>query len=44
MCIICVFWNIALDIFFKILKDEVMHQSDLFSLEELNIDNVLTII
>ena len=44
MCIICVFWNSALDIFLKILKDKVMHQSDLFSLEELNIDNVLTII
>ena len=43
MCIIFVFWNIALDIFLKILKDKVMHQSDLFSLGELNID-VLTII
>ena len=35
------FWNIALDIFLKILKDKVMHQSDLFSLEELNINHYL---
>ena len=41
MCIIYVFWNIALDIFLKILKDKGMHQCDLFSHEELNIGNVL---
>ena len=41
MCINCVFWNIALDIFLKIFKDEGMHQCDLFSHEELNIENVL---
>ena len=35
------FWNIALDIFLKILKDKVMHQSDLFSVEELNINHYL---
>ena len=38
MRIIYVFWNIALDIF---LKDKVMHHCDLFSQEELNIENVL---
>ena len=41
MCINCVFWNIALDIFLKIFKDKGMHQCDLFSHEELNIENVL---
>ena len=38
MHIIYVFWNIASDIF---LKDKVMHHCDLFSQEELNIENVL---
>ena len=37
---IYVFWNIAFDIFLKILKDKGMHQCDLFSHEELNIGNV----
>ena len=41
-CIICVFWNTALDIFLKILKDKAMHRCDLFSQEELNIENVFT--
>ena len=36
MCIICVFQNIALDIF---LKGKGTHQCDLFSQEELNIEN-----
>ena len=38
MCIIYVFWNIALNIF---LKDKGMHHCDLFSQEELNIEHVL---
>ena len=37
-CIIYVFWDIALNIF---LKDKGMHHCDLFSQEELNIENVL---
>ena len=41
MCIICVLCIIALDIFLKILKDKGIHQCDLFSHEELNIENVL---
>ena len=41
MWIICVFFNIALDTFLKILKGKGMHQCDLFSQEELNIKNVL---
>ena len=41
MCIICVFLNITLDIFLKILKDKGMHRCDLFSQEELNTENVL---
>ena len=40
MCIIC-FFNIALDIVLKILKLKGMHRCDLFSQEELNIENVL---
>ena len=33
-----VFWNTVLDIF---LKDKGMHHCDLFSQQELNIENVL---
>ena len=40
MCLI-VFWNIALDIFLKIFKNKGMHQCDLISQEELNIENNL---
>ena len=36
MCIIYVFWKIALDIS---LKDEGMHHCNLFSQEKLNIKN-----
>ena len=41
MCIICVSWNIVLDIFLKIFKVKGMHRCDSFSQEELNIENVL---
>ena len=37
-------FNIALDIFLKVLKDEGMHRCDLFSQEELNIENVLPLL
>ena len=35
------FFNIAFDIFLKIVKDKVMHRYDLFFQKELNIKNVL---
>ena len=41
LCALFVFWNIALDSFLKILKDNGMHQCDLFFQEELNIENTL---
>ena len=45
MWIICVFFiNIALDIFLKILEDKGMRQWYLFSQEELNIENVFSLI
>ena len=40
MCFIC-FLEHCLDIFLKILKDKGMHQCDLVSQEELNIENNL---